>query len=625
MELKKLLNLIEIEKQKIKDLLSTENKELEFFDDVITKNSFNNIKNLLNIDYSKLMTAYLCTLSNKLTHEEIYDLVNDCITLTKPENEELLKKIGALLEIESEPNKKLTDQITIKILKKELENENQYNSFEAFQKLVQTYEYSEDFAKIFAIIRCLIEIKEDYFINKQDIEDFKNTGLVGIRMSSKDKRNMNEEMLKDKYKINEVIKELSIIDTYYDNLRTKDKNTKRTLRKSLANYTKLSTLLQGLTEQKILNKTTIEEILNLIDNEEILKEFMLQITIEHNKIFKSLNTEYQTLSQDNKIAIQSVLNKYKIDFNTLPTNLKNKLLATNIDELEYFLTLINQLGIQDYNTTCFILENSNCEVLLDIINRIKDGILDVNFVVNNINILSINEEHKNNYNSFLEKINLFVNEKINPHLFLKDLNIYLTDYNQLAYNINVLKQYNLLFGLNKLNSFELLKEDKLENKIDLLLELGYEKLLEENIVLLNNNITKIKKLYLLKSINQLPTDIETLTNTLENNNFLEHIDDIDSYIFNIVNYRIDTSIINEQELNLDKYFSFDDNNRVLDINGLFLSKNRIKRNALKLEKIDLPEQQKLIYSIVYGAILNEEEYKFIISNLSDINKKIKNT
>ena len=108
---------------------------------------------------------------------------------------------------------------------------------------------------------------------------------------------------------------------------------------------------------------------------------------------------------------------------------------------------------------------------------------------------------------------------------------------------------------------------------------------------------------------------------MNNENFLDCIQDIDSYIFNIVDYRINPNIIDNKIINFSKYFTFENDNRTIEINGVILSKNRIKRNILKLEDANLLEYNKTIYSLIYGSILSEEEYNSITYNLNSIGKR----
>lgn len=50
------------------------------------------------------------------------------------------------------------------------------------------------------------------------------------------------------------------------------------------------------------------------------------------------------------------------------------------------------------------------------------------------------------------------------------------------------------------------------------------------------------------------------------------------------------NLINDKELDTNKYFIFDNNSRVIEINSGILSKNRIKRNIKKIKNINLDEQ-----------------------------------
>lgn len=620
MNFERIFELITKEQKKIEIIIKEENTELDFYEEIVLNNNFSNLQGLLSLDYLKIMTAYLYTDSRQINYTTIYELLKKNQDLINPKEDAL--RIALFNYFTDKTNNKKT--ILMKTKTKAIEymlKKLSYDKFD-FETTAQLFNtYGDKFTRAITVFTWLNQLKKDYDNSSDKLEEEKKDFIEG-RASEKKKSEFLKEVIDLNYDLNIFYKELLTITNHYEKISNEDKLIKKKARKSLANYANLINKLKQLNPKNLLDKNFINSIINYIDNEEILKEFLIQINIEYKKYFDELNIEFSKLSQDNQIIITSLLKEYELDINKIPPNLKKKLFKFEKEKLELFLKLIKELGITEFDIICFVLEHSDCEILKNYIDWIKDGVLTLDFLIKNKEFLSMNKDMKNNYNSLLEKIMLFKKVGINYRIFINDLDIYLVDSQKILYNISELKQYNLIIGINKLNSFELLKEDNLESKIDLFLELGYEKILEENIQLLNVNMIKIKKLYILKNLGLLPVDMKNLMNILENKNFLDYIDDIDSYIFNIVNYRIDPNLLKDKELDINKYFLFDDNSRVIDINGIFLSKNRIKRNILKLESINLSEQDKMIYSFVYGSILSEEEYNTVISNLSNIDKKV---
>ena len=64
------------------------------------------------------------------------------------------------------------------------------------------------------------------------------------------------------------------------------------------------------------------------------------------------------------------------------------------------------------------------------------------------------------------------------------------------------------------------------------------------------------------------------------------------------------------------------NSRVINIGGVVLSKNRIKRNRQILESFELTDEEKQLASVLIGSTLNEEEYDSIVKELKGKEKQI---
>lgn len=621
MDLIKVKEKIEQEKNELKIIINTPNKELEFFDYIISNNTLTSIQGLIELDNANVMTATLLCFNNSISQEVVYDYVKSNELLMEPELIEETSLIFEYLENHKSKESGIIGKKIDKLIQKRIEKK--YSDNINLDKLIKLYEiYEKDLMKVLGLFTGITDFKKRYYEEQISLEEFKQTELPGIRLSNKRKTEISKDILSEEFNFELMFKKLSIIEKHYEELKNEDNKRKKTARKSIAKYTNLIPILNSLNDKKIIDKNTIINIIDMIDNEEILTYFLIELSKEHENLFNELNDKYKKLSNDNKKIIQTIFNKYNLDFNKLSNNLKNKILNEEVYNVEEILKSIKELGFITSELIYYILEYSTKEIIINYINLIKDGIFTKEFIINNKDVLSTNKETKNNYEEILEKLRLFQKEKINSRIFINDQNVYLVDFKQLEYNINILKQYNLLFNINKLTTFDLLKNNELETKIDIYLELGYEKILENNLILLNYDVKTIKKLYILKNLGILPIDINNLINILNNNNFLEYIDNIDNYIFNIVNYRIDTNIIKEHGVTLEKYFLESNNTRTIEINGVILSKNRIKRNLLRLEKANLPDQEKEIYSLIYGSILTEEEYNNIISNSKEIVKNL---
>ena len=602
MNTSKLISLIDEEILKLNQVLSKTNEELSFFDKVITENNFSNIKGLRNIDCHDILVAYLTATSKKYNHEEIEKRLLLNKTFIEDEDDVMIyimrdylekKKLGKRVSLEEEA-------VKIKLI---MSKSIDYNALRGL------YENNDnELFKIIALVRTLFEIKCQYEINSHLLES--EISNFSIRITRNQKTAFVEREIKDDYKIDKIIENLSKIPKYYQEIKSKDKSMRKDARKRLNDYTEVKRILESN------KRIDIDKVLSLISSDEIKKEFIYQYNLSKKEEFDTLYKEYTKLSQDNKLELQALFNDYGIDYNNISPKLKNKILSFSKEELKKLLDIIKELNIEEVNIVEFILENSNYEILDSISLLIKDNIITKGFIINNKEFLSNDTKYKNNYSKLIKIFELCKKEGINPRMFITDLSIYLSDIEDLKNNINILKQYNLFFNLKTVNKFSLLKEKDLYEKIDILLELGYESLLEESLELLNRDINKIKKLYILKSMDLLPTDLESLIKVLDDDNFLAFDDDIDNYIFNVVNYRVDNNLINEvKKVVIDNTETDINNSRVINLGGVLLSKNRIKRNRQILECFELTDEEKELNSVFIGSILTEEEYDGIINEL----------
>ena len=604
MNFDKLFNMIDDRKKRLDEIISIEDKNLVVLEDFITNNSFININGLFKMDYNELISIYLYCISGELDIDKIYELVEKSNFLIEPEFTKV-DEIFQVLRLRQENKQSLIGKLIDKFFSIE----------EEFDSVKRLYDiYGGELERVIRIVLAIQKMNDDYEYHSKNLDEIRMID-DDVDFSDKRKGRIIKNILKEDFYIDRVCNDLSsVINREYSNLKSRDKKKKKEARKAIMNYTMLVSNLKKYKKEQLLNKNIFNNMVNMIEDEDILREFLIQINNLQKEHFSKLEVEYLKLSSDSSASIQVMLNNYNIDFNKLSVNLKNKLLKEERRDLEEFLRLIKEIGIIDFEMICYLLENSSNVVVSGFIDLIKDGVFTLEFLINNKELFEAD-----NYKKIIEKFKLFKDEGINYRLFVNDLDVYLVDYNELFYNINVLKQYKLLVGLNRLSSFDLFKDDNLEVKIDLLLELGYERILEENINLLNVAVSKIKKLYILKGIGMLPNDYENLVNVLNNKTFLDSISDVDSYLFNIVNYKVDSNITMDGDIDYSKFYS---NERVLEVGGVILSLNRVKRNISRLGNGEISDDERFIFALLNGAILSEEEYNLILNNLSDIKRKV---
>lgn len=85
MDLTKIKERIEKEKNELKIIINTPNKELEFFDYVISNNTLTSIQGLIELDSATVMTVLLLCLNNSPSSTLIYDYIKSNELLMKPE------------------------------------------------------------------------------------------------------------------------------------------------------------------------------------------------------------------------------------------------------------------------------------------------------------------------------------------------------------------------------------------------------------------------------------------------------------------------------------------------------------------------------------------------------------
>ncbi|MBQ6323505.1 MAG: hypothetical protein IJI22_01595 [Bacilli bacterium] len=365
--------------------------------------------------------------------------------------------------------------------------------------------------------------------------------------------------------------------------------------KEIANLDQVMLLLdEGLETPEIKD---VRRIIGLIKDSEI-KRAVLEIIYEHNmKYYKKLSKEFEQLNGNNSVKYQTLLNNFGL---VIDSKSIEAVMYNSLEDVETILKIISGIGYD--STTLFrILKNTDIETVKMIKSYIDRGILTDSFILNNYDIFCSDSTKtlllKNN-------ILLFESYNLNPNMFSNNGNILISNSLVLQNNFEVLKNYDLLSFLKTTDNYQFLIDNELLVKIERLLELGYEKLLEEDLGILN--VCDIKRLEVLNSLNMPVQDLETFYGVCQSKKFFIRDDEIDNYLLNVLDFNEEVALDIDSS-DLEKYRI---STRLYNINGINVASNKVLRN--------ISEGMSMYQAIFRGMILNEEEYSAVIGELKPI-------
>ena len=310
-----------------------------------------------------------------------------------------------------------------------------------------------------------------------------------------------------------------------------------------------------------------------------------------------------------------MLHNYGIEPNEYYAELIKK---NSLEDVESIIKLLNKVQITDNSLIVSILETSNIEIVKFITDLAKKEILDVRQLDNKINIFNQNSDDFKNLQVNLRNI---ISRKINPSNFYNSSKILVIEPEILSTTLRKLDEYNLLTNITNKDNLYFLNNKNIEKKIDMIIELGYEKYLEKDLNLLNYSDERLLRLKLLKELNYEIEDKDVFYKMLDCKTFIVPDNKINRYLADdskkvILRPEEDSEI--DDDLFIESYLKKIDlnkNKRVYDLSGIKLSKNRVKRNLKELESKNIKGEDKLLYAFVKDSILTGDEIEKINGKL----------
>ena len=164
--------------------------------------------------------------------------------------------------------------------------------------------------------------------------------------------------------------------------------------------------------------------------------------------------------------------------------------------------------------------------------------------------------------------------------------------------------------MSRASKYSFLGSEELEHIIDMILELGYEELLEQNTDLLNYDSKKWMRIYILKELNMVPSDIDTLTTVLQQEQFFVPEEKMKDYISNEpckIESMANDEVATKEEVRR-KVDTFPQTKRTYVVGGVILSKNRVEKNIEEVGSLELSLANKVYLSLTRHTILSESEH-----------------
>ena len=421
-------------------------------------------------------------------------------------------------------------------------------------------------------------------------KDLKENGYCGY--TNREEKRFLESKVKLYNKIcdaKSILNEVSKIRNLVVEQRSRASKYEKNIRKELCGYDKALTLLDVSLKRREI--TNAKEIIKNVKDEDMKKAF-LKLIYEHNKVYyEELENEYNRLNQNDSNKYVALLQKYNISFTQ--EDVKEIMRRNNIDDTSEIIKNIIKMNLSINNAE--LLKHTSLEKFMRVKNLVDSGYISAKYLNTNekfmwdeSNLLDIYEENI----SYLDKFNL------NPGMFINITDVIIYSFDSFSNNLKILNDYGLLKYLKNVDNLSFLGDINLVSKIDKFLELGYESSLENDLGILN--LSNLKRLDILKSLNMPITDISTMYKVLSDQKFIIDDSKIDEYLPNVVE-------LSEKKNITSNLSDFRNTNRVYSIGDSLFSVNKINR---------LLESGNSLYdSLFMNRKFSEEEYDNILKAL----------
>lgn len=606
-----LIKELEEAKKKLEEKLVSKEKdhEAEFFREFSEKYNISGANGLSKLKTTDFMIASVCANYKDLDFNYVYDNISSMsgfLNTVNPEGlNDCFETISGLLDIyedysEFQKTKDLifktfgNNPIVPLILK----------NYDPILKVVLSIPDNSEAVRTLALTASLKNMQSE----KAELSEFlcEMAEATGGKLKDKHVNRHFTKYTNEAYNLKTILEDMKKIEEYTNQIVYEDKVEKKALKKELKLYDEVISFMRlSGGREEIYN---LPDALLKIKDEEFKKRILIKIYENNNKKYLKQQEEYNKISKNSYTQYQLLFKKYGIDINSYPID-QNLDIAEVSDALEK----LSKIEL-DKDTILNILNSSSISSINSVYDYLSKGYISQEFVKNNIDIFNTS------YDNFVNNITYFLDKNISISLVQKCENNLNKDPNLVKRNIDSLEEYDLLKYLKKTNNNLFVSEDNLTERIDGLLELGFESELKEGLDLLNYDLDSIKKI---KLCIELGIDFNEINGMLANDLSDISNDSLSDYLYSAVEYNKPVSdLVKSKDEFLDSLLEYEDGKRLYNIDGVLISKNKVKREFAKIDTDEVSTSA--VYDIITAnTILNDSECERIVSAISDKKNLIK--
>ena len=450
--------------------------------------------------------------------------------------------------------------------------------------------YEKHFEEMFMVMDIIVKLRalSDWY-KRIDVAATINPRVEG-KISERVYKNIND-YTNAVFDNTDMCSKFGVIETHYNSLHNKYNLDSRKFNKDIKLYTGFINRLQ-----KAFNVSEVrdyEAMIKDIPDEDVKVEFLKSV-YAHN------NSEYDKTMASYNATVNSPLNRITLLLKDTGISIDeveiNSIMRNEYDDIVKMLKILRSM-FNSKNTIIKALETARLVDVLYLQELVSKDVLSIDSIITNPSLFDGESDARKVLDENIKALNEF---GFNPSILGLNQDL-LVGSELLRDGLGVLREYDLLKYIKGQNNYSFLGNKELVTKIDKFLELGYEGFIKEDITLLNED--NIDRIYALKGIGIIPKSKEELLDYLRTDRFLVSDDKLSEYIHDVVLYTND-----EFKLDINSIIrDYDATNRTISINGVVLSKNRIKRNS----------NLGSFKAIITGSVLSMDEVNLLREELKD--------
>lgn len=575
----KIIAEIRKEQEYLQNSLGKENAEITFFEDFLQRINFSDINTYSNVSIEELIMAYVRSKDSNFSLEEIQEIAVDIVPIfekcTSEEVHSLLQLIDdfALADNYEEIMERLYSESKVEDLEYFIIDNREIEGQEYVLPAARIMEKEEnekliDFIEIFhespdawgyalLLVSTFYQIKE----TKKILEENNRGRYLLLPRAPK-------ETLEENFDVSAIRSIVRAIPRHLNKLEKAQEEAKKKQKKEIEDYNQIIKILTEQTEEITDYRVYISRLTNPMLRLEILKE----IYQKNQMYYEKLEKRYKEQVEKSEAGYEALCQKYHL----LNVNIEEVMSKYSYKELEGILVILTDMGIQDLEAA---IKDTSLMIIKEIISLLEKKVISIDVIKSTPNIWSPKINYPKRIKENIQIIQTIIGS---DELYKTRSQVTLIETATLEKNLNVLRKYNLLGQLHTTTNYQFLRQEALENKIDLILELGKEKELTHNLGLLNYKISRWQRLRILETLN-IPVEEDMLEGILHTNQFLVPDKKIQEYL-DILPLPKEISL-NQKEVM--------ETNRTYTYRGISFSKNKVRRNLIYLEK-ESPDYIKIL-------------------------------